>query len=536
MSTGPTSTDPTSTDPTGTGPTGTGPTDPEATGARARPRGAGRALQLRTKLLLTVLALLTVACAAVGALGLAVLNVSLGEQLDGRVRDASFRTIEYGVRAAAGPSEELEAMMDVPAQGAGTLNARVVDGEVVRAGLFAPDGTRQELTDEDRRRIGELVTALGAESDDEGGRQWGPVDVELAVGGYRVLVVDDPWDWGLVLTGLPLADKEDTLRSFGVSTAAISTGAIAATGLVGLVVVRRTLRPVERLSDVATRISELDLDHGEVVLPVGAVAPAAHPDTEVGRLGHAFGRMLDNVAHALATRQRSETRVRRFVADASHELRTPLASIRGYAELIRLTEPMSAQGRSSLSRVESEAARMTALVEDLLLLARLDEGRAAVTEDVDLLELVVETVSDLRVAAPGHVWRLELPDEPVLVRGDPAQLRQVLINLLANAHQHTPAGTTVTASLGTEAGAGPGPGGEAVLAVGDDGPGIGADFLEHIFSRFAREDHARAASSRGAGLGLSIVDAIVRAHHGRIDVSSVPGRTRFTVRLPLADR
>jgi two-component system OmpR family sensor kinase len=243
--------------------------------------------------------------------------------------------------------------------------------------------------------------------------------------------------------------------------------------------------------------------------------------------------MLDNVAHALTARQRSETRVRRFVADASHELRTPLASIRGYAELIRLTEPMSPQGRSSLSRVESEAARMTALVEDLLLLARLDEGRAVVSADVDLLELVVETVSDLRVAAPGHVWRLELPDEPVLVRGDPAQLRQVLINLLANAHQHTPAGTTVTASLGTEAGTEPG--GEAVLAVGDDGPGIGADFLEHIFSRFAREDHARAGSARGAGLGLSIVEAIVHAHHGRIDVSSVPGSTRFTVRLPLAD-
>ncbi|GAA1749589.1 HAMP domain-containing sensor histidine kinase [Kocuria aegyptia] len=499
------------------------------TAPRLLPRGAGRALQLRTKLLLLVLALLTVACAAVGALGLAVLDMSLGEQLDGRVRDASFRTIEYGVRAAAGPSEELEAMMDVPAQGAGTLNARIVDGEVVRAGLFAADGTRQELTDADRQRIGELVAALGAESAEVGGRQWGPVDVELDVGGYRVLVVDDPWDWGLVLTGLPLADKEDTLRTFGVSTAAISTGAIAATGLVGLVVVRRTLRPVERLSDVATRVSELDLDHGEVVLPVGAVAPAAHPDTEVGRLGHAFGRMLDNVAHALTARQRSETRVRRFVADASHELRTPLASIRGYAELIRLTEPMSAQGRSSLSRVESEAARMTALVEDLLLLARLDEGRAVVSEDVDLLELVVETASDLRVAAPGHVWRLELPEEPVLVRGDPAQLRQVLINLLANAHQHTPAGTTVTASLATDAG------GEAVLAVADDGPGIGADFLEHIFSRFAREDLSRAGGSRGAGLGLSIVQAIVHAHHGRIDVGSAPGCTRFTVRLPLAD-
>ncbi|MEX5302467.1 sensor histidine kinase [Kocuria sabuli] len=488
----------------------------------------GRALQLRTKLLLTVLALLTVACAAVGLLGHAALNVSLGEQLDRQVRDASYRTIEYGVRASAGPSEELEAMMDVPAQGAGTLNARIVDGEVVRAGLFGSDGSRRRLSDEDRERIEALVEELGAVSDADGGAQWGPLDVTLTEGGYRVLLVDDPWDWGLVLTGLPLADKEQTLRTFGVSTAAISTGALAVTGLLGLVVIRRTLRPVERLSDVATRISELDLDRGEVVLPVASVTPAAHPDTEVGRLGHAFSRMLDNVAHALTARQRSETRVRRFVADASHELRTPLASIRGYTELIRLTEPMSEQGRSSLSRVESESARMTALVEDLLLLARLDEGRPVVPEDVDLLELVVETVSDSQVTAPRHDWRLELPDEPVVVRGDPAQLRQVLINLLANAHQHTPPGTTVTTSLGT------GPGPEAVLAVADDGPGIGADFQEHIFSRFAREDDARAGGSGGVGLGLSIVEAIVRAHHGRVRVRSVPGSTRFTVHLPLA--
>ena len=507
--------------------------DPSTPEARSRPRSRWRAvpggsLQLRTRLLLTVLALLTVACAAVGVLGHAALSVSLGEQLDREVQEASYRTVEYGVRASAGAPEGTADMLDAPAQGAGTLNARIVGDEVVRAGLFTTDGTRQRLADEDRERIARLVGELGAVSDADGGEQWGPVDVDLTVGRYRVVVVDDPWELGLVLTGLPLAAKDHTLRAFEVSTVTISAGAVAATGLLGMLVIRRTLRPVEELSDVATRVSELDLDRGEVVLPVGAVAPAAHPDTEVGRLGHAFARMLANVSYALATRQRSETRVRRFVADASHELRTPLASIRGYAELIRLTEPMSPQGRSSLSRVESEAERMTALVEDLLLLARLDEGRPVVSEDVDLLELVVETVSDLRVAARDHDWRLELPDEPVVVRGDAAQLRQVLINLLANAHQHTPAGTTVTTSLTAS------PGGEAVLVVADDGPGVGADFLEHVFARFAREDHARAGGSGGVGLGLSIVEAIVGAHHGSVDVRSAPGHTAFTVRLPLS--
>ena len=430
-----------------------------------------------------------------GVLGRAALSVSLGEQLDREVQEASYRTVEYGVRASAGAPEGTADMLDAPAQGAGTLNARIVGDEVVRAGLFTTDGTRQRLADEDRERIARLVGELGAVSDADGGEQWGPVDVDLTVGRYRVVVVDDPWELGLVLTGLPLAAKDHTLRAFEVSTVTISAGAVAATGLLGMLVIRRTLRP--------------------------AVAPAAHPDTEVGRLGHAFARMLANVSYALATRQRSETRVRRFVADASHELRTPLASIRGYAELIRLTEPMSPQGRSSLSRVESEAERMTALVEDLLLLARLDEGRPVVSEDVDLLELVVETVSDLRVAARDHDWRLELPDEPVVVRGDAAQLRQVLINLLANAHQHTPAGTTVTTSLTAS------PGGEAVLVVADDGPGVGADFLEHVFARFAREDHARAGGSGGVGLGLSIVEAIVHAR-------SAPGHTAFTVRLPLS--
>ncbi|MGK7222885.1 sensor histidine kinase [Kocuria flava] len=490
-----------------------------------------RALPLRSRLVLLLLALLTVVCLAVGLLGQAALDVFLTRQLDEDLDQQVRRTLRAGVQGPDDPAERPDDGPQDRPEGrvawAGNVSARLVDGHVVEADVIAGNGAHEALPEEDLGRIELLAHRLGDDAGGTRGTELGPVDAQLSTGGYRVQAVDDPWELGSVLVGLPTEEKQDTLNSFRLASAGISVLAIGGTGLMGLVLVRRTLQPLEELADVATRVSELDLDHGEIVLPVDAVRTSEDPGTEVGRLGHAFGLMLGNVAHALTARQRSETRVRRFVADASHELRTPLASVRGYAELIRLTEPMSPQGRTSLSRVESEAARMTALVEDLLLLARLDEGRPVVAVDVDLLELVVETVSDARVTARGHDWRMRLPDEPVLVRGDPAQLRQVLINLLANAHQHTPEGTTVTAGLAAEDG-------WVALEVADDGPGIDPQFLDHIFSRFAREDDARAGTTGGSGLGLSIVEAIVGAHHGTVTVDSAPGSTCFTVRLPAA--
>jgi two-component system OmpR family sensor kinase len=245
--------------------------------------------------------------------------------------------------------------------------------------------------------------------------------------------------------------------------------------------------------------------------------------------------MLDNVANALQARQKSETKVRQFVADASHELRTPLTAIRGYTELMRMTEQFTPDGQKSLARVQSQSERMTALVEDLLLLARLDEGQPLKLSEVDLTQLVIESVSDEKVMAPGHNWRLELPDEPVLVKGDASQLRQVLMNLLSNARKHTAAGTTVVTGVGFSAE------GTAVVTVTDDGGGIPAGFVDQVFARFARADAARKASGDQAGasaaegtsgLGLSIVQSIVEAHGGRVTVTSQPGRTQFTLRLP----
>jgi two-component system OmpR family sensor kinase len=219
-------------------------------------------------------------------------------------------------------------------------------------------------------------------------------------------------------------------------------------------------------------------------------------------------------------------RVRQFVADASHELRTPLASIRGYAELTRRgREETGPDTRHALGRIESEAGRMTGLVEDLLLLARLDAGRPLQYDNTDLVPLVIDAVSDARAAGRDHNWRLELPDEPALVLADAARLQQVMVNLFANARTHTPPGTTVTARVHRH-------GPWLCVDVQDDGPGIPGDLLPRVFERFARGDSSRSRASGSTGLGLAIVQAVASAHRGAVTVDSVPGRTVFTLHLP----
>jgi two-component system OmpR family sensor kinase len=283
----------------------------------------------------------------------------------------------------------------------------------------------------------------------------------------------------------------------------------------------------------ATRVSELPLDRGEVSLDERV--PDADPTTEVGQVGAAFNRMLGHVERALTARQESEQQVRRFVADASHELRTPLASIRGYTELVRRSEePLPDGAGQALARVEAEAIRMTALVEDMLLLARLDAGRDLERETVDLAELAVDAVADAHAAGPDHLWQLDVvaddegADDPTtLVTGDDHRLRQVLANLLTNARVHTPAGTHIEVGVRRE-------GGAVVVRVDDDGPGIPADLRERLFERFTRGDASRNHASGSTGLGLAIANAVVHAHGGTLVCASRPGRTVFTVTLPAA--
>ncbi|STZ59382.1 sensor histidine kinase [Mycolicibacterium tokaiense] len=280
------------------------------------------------------------------------------------------------------------------------------------------------------------------------------------------------------------------------------------------------------MAATAAQVANLPLDRGEVALPVRVPERDANPNTEVGQMGSALNRMLDHISAALSTRQASETRVRQFVADASHELRTPLTAIRGYSELAqRRRDEVPAEVAHAMGRVASEAERMTHLVEDLLLLARLDSGRPLEREPVDLSKLAVDAVSDAHIAGPDHEWNLDLPDEPVLVTGDAARLQQVLTNLLANARTHTGPGTTVTLSL-TAADR------HAVLTVADDGPGIPAQLQSEVFERFARGDSSRSRKGGSTGLGLAIVAAVVKAHGGRIELASRPGDTRFVVTLP----
>ncbi|GAA3319103.1 sensor histidine kinase [Arthrobacter ramosus] len=463
---------------------------------------------LRTRLILLSMALLVAICGAVGVVSYASMDVFLTKQLDQQLMQAS-----HGRPPQGNPGGRPDPL-DPRGQSIGTLNARILAGQVSSdAGFLSSDATRAPLSPSDAR----ILSALPPD-----GR---PVDRTLSNGGYRLVATETPYG-DVVITGLPLASKEDTEASLVWTMVLVSLGGLVLIGLAGTVLIRRTMRPLEQLSDVATKVSKLPLDAGEVALAVRVPASAAHPSTEVGSVGHALNLMLDNVSSALEARQQSETKVRQFVADASHELRTPLTAIRGYTELLRMTETFTEDGRKSLGRVQSQSERMTTLVEDLLLLARLDEGKAPEFTDVDLTQLVIETVSDEKVMAPGHIWQLKLPDEPLTVRGDTTQLHQVLANLLSNARKHTEAGTTVVTGVMRSAD------GSAVVTVTDNGPGIPPEFQGRIFSRFARADAARSGSEGTSGLGLSIVESIVQAHGGTVEVASRPGRTEFAVRLP----
>lgn len=359
-----------------------------------------------------------------------------------------------------------------------------------------------------------------------------PRTVDLpGVGRYRVQAVEVSYRNGTevgtatLLVGLPLTEVDAAVESLIWWEALFALLGVAGAVALGSVVVRRQLRPLREVAATAHRVSSLPLAAGDTAIDERVPAGLTDEATEVGQVGGALNRLLDHVEGALEARQRSESRVRRFVADASHELRTPLTTIRGYAELARRRPDDADAARLALGKVEQESAVMTDLVEDLLLLARLDSGRPLDRAPVDLTELLVDLVSDARVLAPEHTWRLQLPASPVTVPGDAGRLRQVFTNLLTNAHKYTPAGTVVVITAVE-------PGPESIsVTVHDDGPGFPPDLVEHAFERFTRGDAARTRSG-GAGLGLSLVQAIVSAHGGSVGLTSSPGDTTLTVALP----
>jgi len=372
-------------------------------------------------------------------------------------------------------------------------------------------------------------------------------DLPDAGGTFLLTAVTEPGGDGAVyITGLPLSTLHDTLRGVALAEAVVFGAVLVLAGAGGTLWVRFSLRPLRRVAATASQVAELPLDSDEVELPAGV--PDTDPATETGQVGLAFNRMLGHVQTALRRRAASEARLRRFAADASHELRTPLSAIRGYAELaLRHPGDSPEQVTHALGRVLSESTRMSVLVDELLLLARLDAGRPLASEPVDMTRLVIDATSDARVARPGHRWVLELPDDPVLVSGDEHRLHQVLANVLSNAGKHTPDGATVTVRVGdalpdaesapaaqtVRRGTLPAPP-RLVVSVTDNGPGIPPDLLPDLFERFTRADtsRSRTTSASSTGLGLAIVDAVVAAHGGAVLVTSRPGRTSFAIALP----
>ncbi|MEU3206459.1 HAMP domain-containing sensor histidine kinase [Streptomyces cyaneofuscatus] len=512
---------------------------------------------LRTRLVVSAVSLIAVVAAVIGS----VTAIAFHSYMYGKLDD-QLRSIAVRAERPPGPGPLPEALRDSGPLGfvggggqpLGTFGALVDDGGDITASTVVEDGglrsqeSAKPLTAAQQRALEAAAPAVGAEAR----------SVELpGLGGYRVEAATTA-EGRTVLVGIPTAEVSGALTTLIVVEVCVTAAGLIAASLAGTVLVGVALRPLRRVAATATRVAELPLHSGEVTLLERVPDAEADPRTEVGQVGAALNRMLGHVGSALVIRQESETRVRQFVADASHELRTPLASIRGYAELTRRATGHDASAsesdpviRHALGRIESEADRMTGLVEDLLLLARLDAGRPLSYESTDLLPLVVDAVSDARAADASatteadalHRWRLELPGEPVTVRADPDRLQQVLVNLLANARTHTPPGTTVTVSVrpSVQSSIQPSVRGDqpVALEVRDDGPGIPAELLPHVFERFARGDASRArgaADERTAtgstGLGLAIVQAVVSAHGGRVRVDSTPGRTVFAVELP----
>jgi two-component system OmpR family sensor kinase len=463
-----------------------------------------RFASLTARLVLTAVGLVVVVAVLIGTVATTALHAQLTSQLDDDLKSIS------GVR---GPIGDGPGPGTVPPGGAAQFERRggpetltaVFDGTTRVGGVVTGREESEDLTD----AVFDQLADVPVDGDIH--------EVDLSgLGEYRVIAVER--SFGTEVTGLPTAPVSESIHSLLLAESLlIGLGALVAAGG-GLLLVRRQLRPLNEVAATAHRVAELPLSEGDIDLSLRVPAHLTDERTEVGQVGAALNSLLAHVETSLEARHRSEQQVRQFVADASHELRTPLSTIAGYTELAR-KRPDPETTATALSKVEEESGRMTTLVEDLLLLARLDAGRPMNREPVDLTRLLVEAVSDARVLSPDHHWRIVVPDEPIEVVGDEQGLHQVATNLLANARKHTPAGTTITVTGRSDG-----------FDVYDDGPGFPATFVDHAFERFARGDTSRNRAG-GAGLGLSLVEAIVRSHLGSVGLKSEPGDTTVEVRL-----
>jgi two-component system, OmpR family, sensor kinase len=481
-----------------------------------------RRMPLRVRLVLVSAVLLAVGLALSGAVAATTLRGYLVQRVDdqlGTVAGQPF--LDAGGGPGAGPDGDRDGDRRGPSEFfVATLDA---DGTVTSlqtrpfdAGTTAPDLSGLDATA--ARAHGSRPFTVG--SDTGSGPHWRVLARQVGGSGSTVVVAHD------------LADVDHTVGRLALLELVIGLSVVLLLAGVGYALVRRSLRPLTEGEATAAAIAAGDLSRR---------VPEADARTEVGRLSEALNGMLHRIESAFrvqqeseATARRSEEQMRRFVADASHELRTPLTSIRGFAELFR-QGAVADEGelRRVLRRIEDEATRMGVLVDDLLLLARLDQQRPLERRTVDLTALAADAVDDARVVAPDRPVELVTgPGSPVVVIGDELRLRQVVGNLVGNALTHTPPATPVTVRVGRDTvTSGP----RAVLEVADAGPGLSAEEADRVFERFYRADASRTRSHGGTGLGLSIVASLAAAHGGSVELDSAPGQgATFRVALPLA--
>lgn len=492
---------------------------------------AHKKLSLRRMIVLTVVAVVFVLAGTIGCLSTWALEASLMDRADIRVQAASQRgnTRRHSESTEKNVAQQLlqtygsdssdynpPAGLDAPGQAAGTLALLRNRQGVVASAYINNEGKYTYLT---RDQINTLMAALNS-----GKTKPFTVYVE-GLGTYRVLITRDSVSSDAVLTGVSLADDEALIgRQMMIEVLLVGSGVVLA-AVVCFGLVSRFLQPLRRVAATARQVATQPMDSGEVQIERRVSLDDLCSSTEVGEVGTALNTLLDHVNDALEVRQRSETQVRQFVADASHELRTPLAAIRGYTELVRSGregDQLSEISQQAMDRIASESLRMSELVNDLLLLARLDAGRELEDELVDLAPVLIESVADAQIAGPDHTFELDLSavfgadedlDEQLpLVRGDEQRLRQVLANLLANARLHTPAGTHVWVKLLQEDGL-------YRIVVADNGPGISPQLRGKLFERFTRADASRNRQGGSTGLGLAICAAIAQAHGGSVQLA-----------------
>lgn len=485
-----------------------------------------RPMSLQTRLMTAVIGFVSLILVIVAVITSATLGATLERQLEDRLKGYSSRITPWVGQLPQKLADADTIVVGLDPQIPGLLVA-VSSSQGGTSGVVFPDvkdewvGVSQDLSSSDLERIDAALD----------GRPTATVTLD-DFGSYMVFA--KPAANGVnVVTGLPRTEIQNQLATLLTVIALATIGGLILLALTTAITIRVGLRPLRAVAATATRVANQPLDRGEVQITERVPASEADPRTETGLVGSSLNKLLDHVNTSLAARQQNEERMRRFVADASHELRTPLSSIRGYSELsLRALKQQGGEAAvesttTSLERIQAQSLRMTRLVEDLLLLARLDEGRELVYGTVDLTQLALEGLSDARPTAADHHWNIEAPDEPIVIVGDAGRMHQVVANLLANARTHTPAGTSITLRVSRE-------GDEAVLRVHDDGPGIDPGVRDELFARFARGDSSRARQTGGTGLGLAIAKAIVEGHGGQLTVASQPGDTTFTVRLPLS--